>query len=31
MEVCIPASSGEIQICHRADEQNVLKIVHFPQ
>jgi hypothetical protein len=22
---------GEIQICHRADEQNVLKIVPFPQ
>jgi hypothetical protein len=22
---------GEIQICHRADEQNALKIVPFPQ
>jgi hypothetical protein len=22
---------GEIQICHRADEQNALKIVSFPQ
>jgi hypothetical protein len=22
---------GEIQVCHRADEQNVLTIVPFPQ
>jgi hypothetical protein len=31
---CRPAflhPKGEIQICHRADEQNALKIVPFPQ